>query len=334
MLKTAIVGCGSIAGVHGGVCEALDRSALIAFADIIPERARSFAEQYGGNAYASLEGLLERERPDVLHICTPHYLHTAMALQAKAAGVHVFLEKPPATTRTDWRLLEESFQESETRLGICFQNRFNGSVRRVRELLESNAYGNILGARAFVTWHRTAPYYTESGWRGKWPTEGGGVLINQSVHTLDLLVYLLGTPTAVEASCANHHLKDVIEVEDTVEAYVGFGDKSALFYATTANCFDSPVLLDIACKNGRIRIEGDTVTEYPAEGEAIATDYSKSFLGKDYWGSGHNTCIGEFYRCIEKGEDFPIGIDAVKNTMNLMLGIYESSATRQPVSLG
>jgi predicted dehydrogenase len=333
MLTTAIIGCGGIAAVHAQVLQALDNAALIAYADSVPAKAQDFAGRFGGNAYASLEELLAHEQPDVLHICTPHYLHTPMAIQARGKGIHVFLEKPPATTRTDLAALERAFAGSKTQLGICFQNRTIGSVTRVKELLDSEVYGKPLGARAFVTWSRGASYYTDSGWRGSWETEGGGVLVNQSIHTLDLLCYLLGKPVAVEATCANHHLKGVIAVEDTVEAYIDFGSAKALFYATTAFCTDSPILVEIVCEKGKIRLEGDTVTEYPATGEPILQTFKQTFLGKEYWGAGHHTAIAEFYRCVEEGQPYPIGLEAIKPTLELMMGVYESSLTRQSVAL-
>ena len=108
--------------------------------------------------------------------------------------------------------------------------------------------------------YKRQPYYPESGWRGSLKTEGGGVLINQSIHTLDLLVQFLGKPTHAEATMSNHHLGGVIEVEDTMEAYLRFGEATALFYATTAHCADSPVLVELVCENATLRMEEQEVS--------------------------------------------------------------------------
>ena len=217
--RVGVVGCGGIAQVHGTVLQHLEGVELVGCADIKPERAQAFAETYGGRAYSSMEELLEHEQLDAVHLCTPHYLHTPMAKLAASRGLHVFTEKPPVMTWEQWAEFRQ-LEQAPTRVGVCFQNRYNPSVQLLREVLASGKAGKVLGARAFVTWHREAPYYTESGWRGSLQTEGGGVLINQSIHTLDLLGQFLGRATQVEASMMNHHLKGVIEVEDMMEAYL------------------------------------------------------------------------------------------------------------------
>ena len=182
------------------------------------------------SAYASLEEMLENEQVDVLHICTPHYLHTPMAVYALEKGVHVFTEKPPAISRDQFATLKAAAKENHARLGICFQNRYNESTKAMEEILASGENGKIVGARAFVSWMRTKEYYAESDWRGKWETEGGGCLINQSVHTLDLLnLFMGGQPVETQAHMMNYHLKDVIEVEDTVSAYIRYPDAAACF---------------------------------------------------------------------------------------------------------
>ena len=165
-MRTALVGCGGIAAVHVKVLSAMADCELVGFADIIPERAQKFAAEYGGNAYASLEEMMEKEKPEVLHICTPHYLHVPMAIYGLNCGVHVFMEKPPAISNEQFAQLEAAAAASEKKLGVCFQNRYNPCVQTVKKLLSSGEAGKIKGARAFVTWHREAPYYTESGWRG------------------------------------------------------------------------------------------------------------------------------------------------------------------------
>ena len=225
--RVGVVGCGGIAQVHGTVLQHLEGVELVGCADIKPERAQAFAETYGGRAYSSMEELLEHEQLDAVHLCTPHYLHTPMAKLAASRGLHVFTEKPPVMTWEQWAEFRQ-LEQAPVRVGVCFQNRYNPSVQLLREVLASGKAGKVLGARAFVTWHREAPYYTESGWRGSLQTEGGGVLINQSIHTLDLLGQFLGRATQVEASMMNHHLKGVIEVEDMMEAYLTFGEAHAI----------------------------------------------------------------------------------------------------------
>lgn len=323
-LRCGIVGCGGIARVHAGVLSRQETARLAAFADIDLSRAEAFAGEFGGSAYSSLEEMLDHEALDVLHICTPHYLHVPMAKAAAARGVHVFTEKPPAMDRAQWAEFEKV---SGVRVGVCFQNRYNPSVAYLKELLASGRPGAILGARAFVTWHRDAPYYTESGWRGALATEGGGVLINQSIHTLDLLIQFLGRGQVLGASLANRHLRGVIEVEDTLEATLDFGGRTALFYATTAHCTDAPVLIDLVCENASLRLEGEEAAVRWGDGRVERQDFSQAAEagGKAYWGSSHGRCIGDFYQRVLAGEPFQNDIRGVADTAALMLDIYEQA---------
>ena len=328
-LRCAIVGCGGIAQVHAGVLSRLESAELAAFADIRPERAQALAEKHGGRAYQTLDALLAEERLDVLHICTPHSLHLPMAQTAAERGIHIFSEKPPVISHAQW----EEFQqlEEQVRVGVCFQNRYNPSTAFCRELLASGEAGRLLGARAFVTWRREAPYYTESGWRGSLSTEGGGALINQAIHTLDLMVEFMGPGRVLGASLANRHLPGVIEVEDTLEAAVEFAAGRGLFYATTAHCVDAPVLLELVCERLTLRIEGEEVTVRRSDG-VERRDFSQSAgqaAGKSYWGASHGRCIEDFYRCVQSGERFPNDTAGVAHTVELMLEIYDRARGKQ-----
>lgn len=334
-MKSAIVGCGGISAVHARVLKEAPFADLVACADIRPERAKARAEETGAKAYTDYIEMLDMEKPDVLHICTPHFLHVPMAIEAVKRGVHVFMEKPAAISPEQFAALEEADRSGKAKIGICFQNRFNPTTKYLRDALSDSGAGSPVGARAFVTWMRQEPYYTESGWRGSLATEGGSVLINQSIHTLDLLVYLLGKPVRVEASASNRHLKGVIETEDTLEACVFFeSGVRALFYATTAYCQDAPVLLEIAAENRTLRFEGDDVTIREKNGERKAvTLENPAAIGKSYWGSGHAACIGAFYASLEGGEPFPVSVGSVKNTMRLMFAAYQSAREGTPVDI-
>ena len=151
-LRTAIVGCGGIAQVHGQVLTSLACCETVACVDIVPERAARLAKKCGARAYADLEGMLAAERPDVVHLCTPHVLHTPQAQAAAEAGAAVFMEKPPVISREQWALLKEVNQK--TPLAICFQNRYNPNVLQAEKLIADGGLGKVLGVRGFLTWRR------------------------------------------------------------------------------------------------------------------------------------------------------------------------------------
>ena len=325
-LRSAIVGCGGIAQVHARALSEMPEAELIAFADVIPERAETMAGKYGGRAYSSLDELLDHEKIDVLHICTPHYLHTPMARQAAELDINVFTEKPPVIDRQQWTEFKQL--GDKVRVGICLQNRYNGSTRALKDLLSTGEPGKVLGSRGFVTWRRDAPYYTESGWRGALSTEGGGALINQAIHTLDLMAYFLGPGQVLGASLSNRHLKGIIEVEDTLEAALDFGDARGLFYAATAYSLDAPIIFELACENATLRLEGERFTRIWRDGRMEQEDYTApdpTVPGKSYWGSSHRRCIEDFYRCVMSGERFPNDIPGVSDTIELMLSVYEAA---------
>ena len=324
ILKSAIVGCGGIAQVHANSLKNLPLSNLVACADIKFERAEKMAEEYGCSPYSSLEEMLKLEDIDVLHICTPHYLHTPMAQLAAEKGIKIFTEKPPVISMEQWE--DFSALKNKTPVGICFQNRYNKSVQYIKGLIEKGKAGKILGARAIVTWSRGEKYYTESGWRGILQTEGGGALINQSIHTLDLLIQFMGQPIFAEATCINHHLKGVVEVEDTLEAFINFGDANAIFFATTAYSTDSPVMVELNCENMTIKMEEQSLTIIHGDKTRESITFSEpETLGKAYWGNGHYTCIEDYYKHILCGENPPINIDNVEPTAKAMLAIYKSA---------
>ncbi len=330
MKRVGIVGCGGIAQVHASVLKQLERTKLCAFADCEGRKAKELADMYGeegAGAYESLEEMLTKESPDVVHICTPHYLHVPMAAECLKRGCSVFMEKPPAISMEQLALLERAVEESGLALGICLQNRYNRSTLKLDEILQKGSLGKILGARAFVTWNRGEAYYTESGWRGTWDKEGGGALINQAIHTLDIVLRWLGEPIKVKASMHNHHLKDIVQVEDTVEAFLEFeGNRRAVLFATTAYTADPDALIELACERGSVRLEGERVWLRYYDG--VEEEYHLSgqeSLGKSYWGTGHEACIADFYRCLEEKRRYGNDLSSVKNTFKVMTTIYKEA---------
>lgn len=324
MFRTAIIGCGGIAQVHKEVLMSMPGVESVACCDIKAKKAENYALGTSMRWYESIDKMLESEELDAVHICVPHPLHTPIAIKCVNMGLHVFTEKPPVVSYEQW----EDFlklRDAKTYVGICFQNRYNYSVQKALELIGGSSLGAVKGARAFLTWNRPAEYYTESDWRGRWDSEGGGCLINQAIHTLDLLVFLLGEPKEVQCNMANHSLKGVIEVEDTFEAYIKFeSDVGAVFYATNAYCDNAPVLIDICCENGNLRLEGNTLTVNYKDGRKEEfSDNMVHHFAKDYWGNSHYECIKDFYESIRSGRTYKNDINSVCSTMELMLEIYK-----------
>ena len=323
MFRVGLVGCGNIAHVHAAILKEMKDVDFAACADIIPERAAEFESRFGCKAYVSMERMLEAERLDAVHLCTPHYLHPVMAAQAAARGIAVFTEKPPAIDEAGWNQVLEAARAVP--VGICFQNRYNANVLACRKIMEEGAYGALKGIRAFVTWNRTAEYYTSADWKGKWATEGGGALINQSIHTLDLVIRFLGLPDEVESAMRNHHLKGVTEVEDTVEIWMRKDGRTALIYASTAYCENLPVIIELQFEKASVRLENDMLTVIQDGEQTVIPCRTDTSLGRSYWGSGHKSCIEDFYRCLSTGEPFANRPEACDDTMKVLLEIYRQN---------
>lgn len=316
MFRVGIIGCGGISAVHVQVIRELENTELAACADVIPERA----SRAGCAAYTDWQAMLEREKLDAVHLCTPHYLHPVMAAEAARRGIAVFTEKPPAIDLAGWEQVKEAAKRVP--VGVCFQNRYHPHIRSCRRFLQEATYGALRGIRAFVTWNRTAEYYAAADWKGKWATEGGGALINQAIHTLDLIIGFLGLPDQAEAVMHNHHLRGAIEVEDTAEIYLQKGGIPALLYASNAYSQDAPVILELHFDRAVVRLEGDLMTVLQDGRKQEIPCITDPILGRSYWGAGHKACIADFYRSLEAGTPYqndPASCDA---TMQTLLNLY------------
>lgn len=354
-IRVAFVGCGTIAPLHLigllAQCEAVQ---LVGLADPDLDAARALARQaaelsgQGEPAvFTTQDELIATIHPDVVHILTPHHTHVQLACQALQAGCHVLLEKPAATQKADLEILAEAVQKSGRQFGVCLQNRYNFAARQARQLLAAKTFGPVLAARGFLTWWRDDQYYLQSPWRGRWATEGGGLMINQAIHTLDLLLWLVAEPVvSVKGHLYNDHLEDVIEVEDTASLLLRFASgASGVFYATNAYPASSEPFLEIVCERAMVRLEGsDRLTvldrsgnllepfdQIVKTGEDAVSEAVDQFIpaGKSYWGKSHALLIADFYQKILKEQPFAIGLEEGRRALDILLDLYEAKLSRQ-----
>ena len=326
MLKAAIIGCGGISEVHGWALNKIENAELSLVCDIDRDKAKLLSEKHTeGRAKVTTDWheLFDSDI-NVVHICTPHYLHAPMAIELLRHDKAVFMEKPCAVALDEFMQLKTEESKHPGKLGFCFQNRYNETTKIIDRLMAEESIGKLKGGRAFVTWKRDEDYYRGSKWKGKKTTEGGGVLINQAIHTLDLLVKYLGKTQKVRSTISNHHLENAIDVEDTVEAYIEFEDeKRAVFYATNAYTYDAGVFIELHGETGTISLNGNEVVLRNREKMQIFSPKEDSGIGKGYWGCGHAACIRDFCESLEGGKKFPIGIREIENTFYTMMKIYE-----------
>lgn len=215
-LRHAVIGAAaSVFSMHREALK-LPEVQLVAVSDINVEAGQQRAQELDCAFYADHRQLLEAEHPDVVTIMTPHPFHATIAIDALRAGSHVLVEKPIATQVAEADAMVEAASKSQRLLGVIFQQRFRPEVRAARRLIQEGQLGVIQHVEMAVSWTRTAVYYKGGAWRGTWRGEGGGVLMNQAPHNLDLLCHLIGSPQRVFAWTRN--LLHPIETEDTVQA--------------------------------------------------------------------------------------------------------------------
>ena len=186
-LRTALIGCGKVGQIHAAALASVPESQFVAVCDQSADRAAGFAARFQVQPFTDMHALLREARPQVLLIATPHPLHATPALAAAEAGVHVLVEKPLAATLADCDAMIAAARRAGVHLGVISQRRFYEPVRRMKEAIDAGKIGRpILGVFEMFSW-RDQAYYQSDPWRGRWDTEGGGVLVNVSPHMLDLL---------------------------------------------------------------------------------------------------------------------------------------------------
>ncbi|HLW68572.1 MAG TPA: Gfo/Idh/MocA family oxidoreductase [Gemmataceae bacterium] len=220
-VRTAVIGCGKIGKTHAEALRTLSCAELVAVCDADARRAEAFAAQFGGRPFSDTEAMLREVHPEAVVIATPHPLHAAPAVRAMEMGIHVLVEKPLAANLRDCDAMLSAARKHGVKLGVISQRRFYEPVLRMKAAIEAGKIGRpMLGVFIMYSW-RDAAYYQSDPWRGKWDTEGGGVLVNQSPHMLDLLQWFMGPIDEISGAWANINHPG-IEVEDTAVATIRF----------------------------------------------------------------------------------------------------------------
>lgn len=333
MTTAAVIGCGDVAAVHLEAIEALAGSELVAVCDVDPDAALRAAERYGVPSFASHTDLLAALRPDVVHISTPHDQHVQPAIDCLAAGVHVLLEKPVAHVPSEaQRLVAAAEQPGAPKIGVCLQNRYNATSQAAAALLAGGDLGAVIGGSATVFWHRPAAYYQARPWRGQLERSGGGTLINQAIHSLDLLQWLLGEAREVRGYASRTALGDLVDVEDTAHVVLDHvGGARSVFFATNTNAVDSAVTLEIVTEGAELFLRRDLTVRY-ADGrvEVIPERRATTSSGRAYWGVSHQQLIADFYERLPEPEPFWISPREASKSLDILAKVYASGVRVGP----
>lgn len=285
-VRFGIIGVGGMGSAHIGFIKNIPRVKLAALCDIDKAKVDDLAAKNSAKAYYDGVKMLNSGDIDAVLIATPHYYHTTFAIEAFKAGVHVLTEKPVAVHKADAQKMIDAHKKNRKVLfSAMFQQRTLGIYRKLKQLLDAGEFGEVKRVNWIITnWFRTQRYYDSGGWRATWGGEGGGVLLNQCPHNLDLFQWLFGMPTKVRAFCAigkYHH----IEVEDDVTAYCEFRNGATGVFITSTGDFPGTNRLEITCDRGRIIVENAKITFNRTERSVseFCRTTDKMFEGPQVW---------------------------------------------------
>ncbi|CAH0128638.1 1,5-anhydro-D-fructose reductase [Arthrobacter sp. Bi26] len=346
-LRIGIAGCGAISRNHLEAFRALDDVAIVGVCDIDLQRAQDTAEAWGiPAAVNTVEELLGLDL-DIVSVCTPHPTHQDVVLQAAAAGVHVLCEKPIATDLASAERMVKACDDAGVKLGVLFQRRFWPAAQRIRAAIDDGTLGRPIMGQCSVMLHRDPEYYSRDAWRGTWANDGGGVLMTQAIHYIDLLQWFMGDVAEVYGKINTYFHGEHIEVEDSATAVITF--TSGAMATLEASTAVSPSL------GVQIRVTGETgasasLTEFPegSDGRVDLWAVSGTISTDPVYPNGvdpnvslttingqliphHTAQVRNFVRSLRGGGEPAItGHDATK-ALRILLSIYESSRTGNPI---
>lgn len=325
MIRAAVLGLGDISWVHLDAIAENPGIELVAACDLKEELASKLPE--GTPFFTDYHQMVQQVKPDVVHICLPHYLHFPVAKELVEMGVNVFCEKPVALTvaqAEEYAALEAA--HPEVKICICLQNRMNETTEELKRIIDSGEYGKVTGVRGFVPWYRNPEYYSAKPWRGTWQYAGGGSMINQSLHTLDLMYYLGGDVRKIHAMVGQ--LNDYgIEVEGDVVARMEYANGArGLFFATNDNWTNESVQIRVALEKAVFHIEDSTLYRiYPDASREVVVKAPVLEGIKFYYGASHSKMVERFRKALENNTDDYIHVRDAVMVMRLMETIFRSA---------
>jgi UDP-N-acetyl-2-amino-2-deoxyglucuronate dehydrogenase len=341
-----IIGAGMIAHVHARAIKEIEKADLIGVFSTTKSKREAFAAKESCTAYNSLEDMLADERIQVVCICTPSGAHQDPALACLNAGKHCMVEKPLEVTLEKCDRIISKAKEKDLKLGVIFPSRFYDHALRLKSAMTSGKFGEIVLGDAYVKWHRSDAYYLSNAWRGTWELDGGGALMNQGIHSVDLLQWYMGPVESVQAFAGNRRHKG-IAVEDTVVAVLRFAN------GAMGNIECSTAIFPGELK--RIEINGTVGTAVLQESQLTRWEFLEPLAedlqlneemktsGLNHGGGasnpadisfvGHQRQLEDFIHAIAKnGSPLVDGVEGRKS-VEIVLAIYESAKTGKLVSL-
>ncbi len=336
MKNFTLIGCGAVSKVHAEAIEKMDNARLYGVFDVRKESAEKFASEHGCKAFSTLEEMLADENVDVVNVCTPSGLHAKFAIISAKAGKHVIVEKPMAITKEDLDELIRVSDEQGTKVAVITQLRFTPAVQKIKKALDEGKLGKLLMADFRGKYYRAPEYYTSAPWRGTWAMDGGGALMNQGIHGVDLVQYLLGGVKSVRAVCRT--VAREIETEDSAYVFVEYKNGAiGSIQGTTVASPGFPREIEIHGTKGSIVLQEDTITLWNIEGEdessaeKTASHSASEPMAIPYL--YHKLQFEDLVDAIENDRAPLVDAHEGRKPVDIILGAYESSRTGKEVEI-
>lgn len=330
-LKVAVIGCGNISVMHLDSIVSFDDVELVAVCDVKPERAAAASKKYGGKIYTNHVEMLEKENLDAVHICLPHYLHVPIAIDAFNHGVNVLSEKPMSIKYEDAERAVETAEKCGVKYGVIFQCRYNAPSKLIKQRVTDGKLGAVKCGRTTLTWYRPDNYYDSSDWKGTWDKEGGGVVIDQAIHSIDLANWMIDSKPVEISSSLHNRNHSIMVVEDSAEGLIKYENGALLsFYAMNNYLVDEPIEIRLLCENGKAVFSYDNATITYNDGTVETAENKPDEMfkytgGKEYWGFQHAVQIRQFYNALQGKEELQISGKEALKIQNIICQIYANN---------
>lgn len=338
-IRFGIVGAGVIAPYHARAIAAHPETELVAIADVVPEKARKLAEDYNiSSVYADYEEMLKREDIDIVSVCVPSGMHAEVAVAAAEAGKHILCEKPLEITPDQMSRMIAAARSHHVKLGCVFQRRLMPSVIAARQAIQDGKLGTLVLGDAYLKYYRSPEYYKSAGWRGTWQWDGGGALMNQGVHGVDVIQYLMGGVASVFAYAAP--LVRDIEVEDTAVAVLKYKNGAfGVIQGTTSVYPGQETRFELHGEKGSIVVSDSGILQWklldseeqaPKVG-ALSTMSSTKL--EDMTSDGHYLFVDDILHAVKEDREPLVNGEEARKSVDLILAIYESARTGQEIAI-
>ena len=343
-MKYALIGCGRISANH--IKAALNNKLeIVAVCDVKKKHIQMLLEKYNLQSdvsikqYTDYEKMLEEEKPELVSIATESGFHAKIALQCIDAGIHVIIEKPIASSMEDADDIISRSREKKVKVSACHQNRFNIAVQEMRKAVEQGRFGKFSHGSVHVRWNRNENYYTQAPWRGTWEQDGGA-LMNQCIHGIDLLRWMLGDEVEEVYGVTKQQFHTYLEAEDVGMAVVKFKNGSVATIEGTTNVYPKNLeeTLFLFGENGTVKLGGTSannidVWDFADETEADIKNKKLKEETCNVYGNGHIKLFADMIQAIEQDREPYVDAVAGRNALEMVLAIYKSQKEGVPIKL-